>query len=251
MLNAASALLVGYIYLAISVFIFGTIYVLARWLFTKKGPSGTFLGFRNMFTYPGQDSSWKALTNILGRIFLFTSMKRDPYVRITSLIFHWSLWIIIIAHADIVLYPYIVASGIPESSLEITGAYVGTVFNILLVASGTVLVLRRIVDRYLRRISNAADFFAILLILAIGFSGLAMRIMLPPDFAYAQASPFILSVASFAPINIPSSPLFALHLILTMTLFLYFPLPVSKFMHPYSFLTNPTLNSVYRPGEVK
>lgn len=251
MLNLLSILVIGYVYLAISVFIFGTIYVLARWLFIRKGPTGTYLGFPNLFTYPGQDTRWKAFVNILGRIFLFTSMKRNPYVRATSLVFHWSLWIIILAHADIVLFPYMVSSGIPESTMEMIGAYVGTTFNVLLLVSGVILLLRRITDRYLRKISNMADFFAILIIVAIGFSGLAMRIMLPPDFAYAQASPFILSLSSFSPINLPSSPLFTLHVILTMTLFLYFPLPVSKFMHPYSFFTNPTLNSVYTPGEIK
>ncbi len=248
-LDALSILIISYAYFAVILLVTGSIFMVARSIFKSKGPNGTYLGYPYLFTYPGQDTRLKAFRNILGRMFLFTSAKDDPFLRYIGLVFHWSLWIIIAAHADIVLYPYFTAAGISESTLEAIGAYLGTFFAILLVGSGLILFGRRAMDPYMRKISYASDYFAILLIIAIGISGILMRFWLPANFAYAQVSPFILSLASFAPISAPAAGIFVTHFMLTLTLFVYFPL--SKLLHPFAFLTNPTLYSIYHPGVIK
>jgi nitrate reductase gamma subunit len=248
-LDTLSILVISYAYIAGFVFLVGTIFFLARWIFKKKGPTGTYLGYPYLFTYPGQNSRLKALENILGRIFLFTSSSDDPFARYTSLVFHWSLWIVIAAHADIVLYPYFTAAGISESTLEAIGNYIGTTLAILMVGSGLILFGRRALNPYLRKISYLSDYFAILLIVAIGISGILMRFWLPGNFAYSEVSPFFLSLVSFAPISVPSDLIFVTHFTLTMTLLFYFPL--SKLMHPFSFFTNPTLYTISHPGDVR
>lgn len=248
-LSLLSILVVSYTYLAAGVFVIGGIFMLLRWIFKRKGPSNTYLGYPYLSTYPGQVSGGRALKNILGRIFLFTSAKDDPFIRYTSLAFHWSLWIVIAAHADIIAFKFFIAAGIPESTLAALGAYLGTTLAFVMVITGLILVGRRIVDPYLRRISNASDYFAVLLIVAIGISGILMRFMLSSDFAYNQVNPFLLSIVSFAPINVPSAAIYVIHFLFTVTLFLYFPL--SKLFHPFSFFTNPTMYSTFHRGEVK
>lgn len=248
-MNLLSILVVSYAYISISVFAVGSLVVILRWIFKRKGPTGTYLGYPYLFTYPGQDTGFKALKNMLSRVFLFSNAKNDPFIRYTSLTFHWSLWIVILAHLDLVLSPYLVSVGISEGTLENLGAYLGTSLAMVMVVAGFVLFYRRISDPYMRRISYASDYFSILLIVAIGISGIVMRFVLPPGFSYSSVSPFVFSLGGFAPINLPSSPQFVIHFVLTLTLFLY--LPLSKLAHPYSFFTSPTIYTISHEGESK
>lgn len=249
MVNVASMAIIIYAYISAVVFLIGTIYVLVKWIFNRKGPTGTYLGFPFLFTYPGQTTRWDAFVNILKRIFLFSSAKHDKTLRYTSLAFHWSLWIVIAAHLDIVLSPYITGAGVSEATLEITGAYLGGAFAFIMTVFGAYLLARRFYDSYMRRLSKLPDYFSIVLILAIGLAGIGMRVTLPADFAYSAVTPFIYSLMSFSPINVPMQFMFVLHLLLASTLLLYFPF--SKLMHPYSFFTNPTLYTTFHGDEVR
>ena len=246
MLTDTSIVVIAFAYIAALVFIVGSLYILIKWIFTRKGPSKTYLGMPYLFTYPGQTTRGRAFVNILKRIFLFSSMQRDPLVRYSSLAFHWSLWIIIAAHSDIVFSKYFESAGISQNTLEAIGAYAGTAFAIVMIVFGAVLLFRRLYDRYLRKISTAADYFSILLIIAIGITGTYMRFVLPADFAYVYITPFVNSLITFSPSNIPSQLPFLAHFLTTLVLLIYFPF--SKFMHPYSFFTNPTMHSLYHPG---
>lgn len=248
-MNPLSIFVVSYAYVAVFVFLIGSIITLVRWIFIRKGPTGTYLGYPYLFTYPGQDSGFKAFKNMAARILIFSSAKNDPFVRYTGLAFHWSLWIIIAAHSDLVLTPYLVAAGIPESTLSALGAYLGTTLSFVMVAAGLILLGRRVSSPYMRRISNASDYFSVSLIVAIGISGILMRFILPWYFAYDTVAPFVGSLLSFSPINVPFYPLFITHFLLTLTLFLYFPL--SKLLHPYSFFTSPTIYTISHEGEAK
>lgn len=245
-MNPLSYFVVAYAYIAILVFLAGSLVIILRWIFGRKGPTDTYLGYPKLETYPNQDSAFKAFKNMLSRILLFSSAKEDPLIRYTGLAFHWSLWIIILAHADLVITPYLVAAGIPEGFLSATGAYLGTALAFVMVGAGIILILRRITNPYLRRISNASDYFSVILIMAIGVSGILMRFMLPADFAYNSVSPFVLSLMSFSPVNVPYAPIYIIHFIVTLSLFLY--LPLSKLVHPYSFFTSPPLYTVSRGG---
>ncbi|MCL4334411.1 MAG: respiratory nitrate reductase subunit gamma [Candidatus Thermoplasmatota archaeon] len=242
-----SWLILSYACAAGLIFVIGSIIVIARWIFLPKGTSGTYLGYPYLLTFPGNTSRASAFKNMLKRIFLFSSLKDDPYLRTVTMTFHWSLWIVIAAHADLVLMPYFASIGISEQTMEMIGTYLGTSLAVIMVAAGFLLLLRRITDKYVRRISSTADYFSILLIIAIGISGIYMRVALPSLFAYNQVSPYIHSIFTLSPINIPFQWPFIIHFFLVCTLLIYFP--CSKFMHPYSFLTNPTMYSIFHPGE--
>ncbi len=245
-MNLISFFLIYYFYVAITVFVIGTVRVLIRWTASQKGKNGTFLGFPYLFTFPGQNSRLSALKNILSRVLTFSSMHRDRKDRAISLAFHWSLWIIILAHADIVLMPFFLTLGVKESTMETIGGTLGTALAIVMIIAGVLLIIRRVSNRYIRRISNPGDYFSILLIVAIGLSGLIMRFTLSPFFAYTSVSPFFIALFSGSPLAPPPVAIFYIHFALTSTLFLYFPL--GKFMHPYSFFVNPTLHTISHEG---
>ncbi|MCY0851945.1 MAG: respiratory nitrate reductase subunit gamma [Thermoplasma acidophilum] len=236
-------------YASFFIFIAGTVYTLVRWIFTPKGKTQTYLGFRNLFDFPGQNSRWAAFINIVKRVFAFTSMSDDPGTRALSMTFHWSLWIVLAAHLDIVLSPYLEAAGLHTAILEDLGMYLGTPLGIIMIVSALLLVERRIGNLYLRRISIPSDYFAISLIAAIGITGVIQRFILPPGFAYEYVTPFIYSLIHFNPINVPLFPIFILHMTLASVLLIYFPF--SKFMHPYSFFTSPTLHSIFTLPRIK
>lgn len=241
-----SIFVILYSYAAVLIFIVGSILMISRWVFKKKGPSDTYLGYPYLSTYSGQNSGGKALKNMLSRILLFSSARDDPFIRYTSLAFHWTLWIIVLAHLDMVTMPYFVAWGIPERVISALGAYLGTALAFVMVAAGLFLLGRRLMNPYMRRISNASDYFSIVLIICIGISGIIMRLVLPDSFAYDQVAPFIISLVHFSPVSPPLSYVFLSHFLLTLSLFIYFPL--SKLIHPFSFFTNPTMYSTFHQG---
>lgn len=254
MLDDVSIVLIGYFYLAFTVFVVGTLYVLLRWIFLSRGPTGTYLGFPDLATYPEQESYGRAFLNILKRVFLFSSMKYDKTMRAMSLLFHWSLWIILAVHLDIVLQPYVISWGTSfgfsrdfvTSTIDNGSFYGGAILAVLLLVSGAYLIYRRVADPYLRRISTAGDYFAISLIMAFGVTGGVQRFFLPLDVD-SKVGPFVVSLFSTAPQAFPDlTPIFALHYLLACTLALY--IPFSKFLHPASFVTNPTLHAIWGQG---
>lgn len=246
MTDIISVVVSAYAYASVLVLVAGSAIMLVRWIFKRKGPTDTYLGYPKLITYPGQDTKAKAFRNILSRMFLFSSAREDPFVRVTGLIFHWSLWLIIIVHFDLVLYPSLEAAGVSQGFLEASGDYIGTVLAVLLISSGAVLLGRRMLNPYMRKISYASDYFSIILIIAVGVAGLLVRLFMPADFAYAQAGPYVISLVHFSPIEVPSSPLFIVHIVLAFTLMTYFPL--SKLVHPFSFFTNPTVYTLVEEG---
>ncbi len=246
MTDVVSIVVSAYAYLSVFVLLVGSAVIVVRWIFKRKGPTDTYLGYPKLFTYPGQNTRLSAFKNILARMLLFSSAKEDPFIRVTGLVFHWSLWLIIIVHFDLVFYPSLEAAGISQGFLEAAGDYIGTTLGVLLVVSGLALFGRRIANPYMRKISFASDYFAILLIVAVGTAGLLVRLLLPADFAYTQAGPYVLSLVSFAPVAVPDSPLFIVHMMLASTLIIYFPL--SKLVHPFSFFTNPTVHALAQDG---
>ena len=76
-MNEISIIFIIYFYISIIIFLFGIIYIVVKWIFSRKGITGTYLGFPYLFTYPGQENIIDALKNILKRIFLFPTMKYE------------------------------------------------------------------------------------------------------------------------------------------------------------------------------
>lgn len=111
--------------------------------------------------------------------------------------------------------------------------------DIAIVAAVGYLFCRRLLDAKVRYISNAADYFPLLLIGAIAATGILMRYFFKVDLASVkQLAVGLLTLHPMLPEGISS--LFYIHLFLVSTLIAYFPF--SKLMHLGGVFLSPTRN---------
>lgn len=160
---------------------------------------------------------------------------------LTSLALHWSLLVIVLRHLRLALQPtpfFVPPLDALDGILRI-GAPPLLITDVLLVAALVYLLGRRLVNPLLRYMSFFTDYFALLLLLGIALSGMAMRYVAPVNLVSIKA--LVLGLARFHP-AVPASPdgLFLVHLLLVSTLAIY--LPFSKLMHFGGVFLSPTRN---------
>jgi len=97
------------------------------------------------------------------------------------------------------------------------------------------LIVRRFFVSYLRQINNLEDIFALVLLLSIIGSGLAMR--LGPHFDLTKTRIWFQGLLTFSP-EVPMNGVFLLHLLLVQILLIY--LPFSKLLHSVGGILNQT-----------
>ena len=263
--GAASALLLTVVvpYAALAVFLLGFLYRIFLW---AKSP----VPFR-ITTTCGQQISlpWirrnplenpSDLKGVIGRmfmeIFLFRSLFRNTDVAIASqrpvygsakglwffsLLFHWSLLIVVIRHLRFFsepIAPWINSLATVDGFFEI-GTPTLYLSDVALVLGLSFLLLRRMIVPQLRYISLTADWFALLLILGIATTGLLMRHLVPADLL--QVKSLALGWVAFTP-AVPKAvgALLSIHLSFVFTLLAWFPF--SKLMHLGGIFLSPTRN---------
>ena len=160
---------------------------------------------------------------------------------LAALALHWSLLIIVLRHLRFALQPvpfFVPLLDTFDGILQI-GAPALLITDILVVAALLFLLGRRLVNPLLRYLSLFSDYFALLLLLGIALSGIAMRYGARVDIVSVKA--FALGLASLHPV-VPAapSPIFLVHLLLVSTLAVY--LPFSKLMHFGAVFLSPTRN---------
>ena len=160
---------------------------------------------------------------------------------LAGLAFHWSFLIIVLRHLRFFFEP--VPAGI-NFLATLDGLFeigVPTLFlsDALFLASVTYLFMRRVAIPYLRYISLPADYFPLLLILAIGVSGFLMRHVYKVDLY--KVKELALGWVRFHP-QVPEGIgwVFYLHLFLVSVLLAYFPM--SKLVHMGGVFLSPTRN---------
>jgi nitrate reductase gamma subunit len=160
---------------------------------------------------------------------------------LAALALHWSLLIIVLRHLRFALQPvpfFVPLLDTFDGILQI-GAPALLITDILVVAALLFLLGRRLVNPLLRYLSLFTDYFALLLLLGIALSGIAMRYGARVDIVSVKA--FALGLASLHPV-VPAapSPIFLVHLLLVSTLAIY--LPFSKLVHFGAVFLSPTRN---------
>ena len=160
---------------------------------------------------------------------------------LAGIAFHWSFLIIVLRHLRFFFEP--VPAGI-NFLATLDGLFeigVPTLFlsDALFLASVTYLFMRRVAIPYLRYISLPADYFPLLLILAIGVSGFLMRHVYKVDLY--KVKELALGWVRFHP-QVPEGIgwVFYLHLFLASVLLAYFPM--SKLVHMGGVFLSPTRN---------
>jgi nitrate reductase gamma subunit len=158
-----------------------------------------------------------------------------------AIAFHYAFLITILRHIRFFTQPvphWVTALGEVDGFVQF---YIPTVYltGVLMVVAVLYLLARRIYTPTLRYISLAADYFPLLLIIAIGVSGILMRYVYRVDISAVKQ--LTLGLATFKPV-VPAGigPIFYVHLFLVSVLFVYFPF--SKLMHAPGVFFSPSRN---------
>ena len=251
-------------YIAIAIFIIGFIYRVLKW-------AGAPVPF-HIPTVCGQQKSlpWiksskvespGSTLGVIGRmaleVLLFRSLFRNErvelkraqklvyggnkYLWLGGLAFHWSLLIILFRHSRLLIEPVPSAVLFVQNLDGILQSPVPMLYitDVIILIAMTYLFLRRVVFPQMRYISLTADYFAILLLLGVGVSGVLMKLFYRVDIVGVKE--LAIGLLSFRPVIPEEIGLsFYIHLFLVSTLLAYFPF--SKMMHFAGIMLSPARN---------
>lgn len=173
--------------------------------------------------------------------------ESDKLLWLTGLIFHWSFLLIFVRHYRFFLEPVPAFIGVIESLdgfLEIT---LPTFFltDALFLAGVTILFMRRIMDKKVKFMSLAADYFPLFLLMGIAVSGICMRYLDKVDVVLVKNQ--VQSLMQLSPQAIEIGTIYYIHLFLVSVLAMYFPF--SKLMHMGGVFFSPTRNTTNNTRE--
>jgi nitrate reductase gamma subunit len=206
-------------YLALAVFVVGIVLKFRDWVKTPQPGKMTL--------FPAGDSTSKG---VLAETFLFPGLfKGDKVLWSFAWVFHATLALVFIGHVRVftgLIDRMLVGMGMTSEGINTMSATLGGAAGIILLATGLLLLFRRIAQERVREISNVSDFFALLLLIAIIFTGDLMRF--GTHFELEQTRAWAQSIVTFSPIVV-NNGMFQVHLLLAMLLIIY--IPYSKIMH--------------------
>lgn len=203
-------------------------------------------------------NGWGAVGRMVLEVLLFRSLFRntraavlpkqrrivfgpDKWLWFGALAFHWSLLVILLRHLRLFTAPvpgWVVGLISLDGFFQV-GVPVFFASSIIFLAAATFLLLRRLLSPQLRYISILGDYFAVVLLLGIGSTGLFLRHVLKTDVNAVKT--LAVGLVHFSPVaSADLHPLFYTHLFLVSILFAYFPF--SKLVHLGGIFLSPTRN---------
>ena len=251
-------------YAAIATFIVGFIYRVLKW---ARAPVPfhipTVCGQQKSLPWiksnniESPSSTAGVITRMVLEVLLFRSLFRNEraevkraeklvyggnkYLWLGGLVFHWSLLIILFRHSRFLLEPVPSVVLFVQNLDGIFQLAVPTLYitDFVILVALTYLFFRRVIYPQIRYISLPSDYFAVLLIFGVAFSGVLMRLFFKVDIVAVKE--LALGVLSFHPVIPEGIGLpFYIHLFLISTLLAYFPF--SKIMHSAGIFLSPTRN---------
>ena len=207
-------------YLAVLTFVVGMAYRFNVWFNTPQPARMT------LFPAP-QGSTAKA---VLAEALLFPSLfKGDKLLWTASWVFHATLVLVFVGHVRVftgLADSILLAAGMTPADIDRMSLTSGVAAGVVLFASATLLLARRLASARVRQISGVGDFVALLLLLGILATGDLLRF--GPHFDLAQTREWAWSLLSFSPV-VPHNPTFLAHAFLALLLIAY--IPFSKVLH--------------------
>jgi len=177
--------------------------------------------------FPAPEPGPDHLVGVLKATFFFPGLfKSDRTLWLFAWGFHAMLALILLGHLRVVTdFPRLWAAlGINADTMS---AGIGGTAGILILLTAALLLFRRFRIPRVREITQAGDYIALFLLLAIILSGNAMRFL--GHFELAQTREYFANLMLLKAPLPPQKPWFLLHFLLGQTLFLY--LPFSKILH--------------------
>ncbi|MFW5489619.1 MAG: sulfate reduction electron transfer complex DsrMKJOP subunit DsrM [Desulfovibrio sp.] len=158
-----------------------------------------------------------------------------------ALIFHYSFLVILLRHLRLFTEPvlgFVTGIEFVDGIMQIATP-VMYMSDLMIIVGLLFLLGRRMFSGRIRYLSNAADFFALFLLLSIALSGIYMRYFAKVDIiAIKELTMGLVTFHPVIPENISAS--FYVHIFLVSVLFAYFPF--SKLMHMGGVFLSPTRN---------
>lgn len=192
---------------------------------------------------PSPKTSMGVVLRLIPEILFFRSLLKggttEKILWLGGWVFHVSFLLIVLRHLRFFTYP------VPDfvMTFQQIGIWAGLVFPIALL----ILIVRRFTNDRLAMITLFADYFVLVLIAAIGVTGLMLKYISRTNLVDVKA--FILGLLHFSPAQMPDSTMFIIHFSLILVLLVYFPF--SKLMHAWGVLISPTRAQVDNPREVR
>jgi nitrate reductase gamma subunit len=173
----------------------------------------------------------------------------EKWLWVAALVFHYSFLIIFLRHFRFFTEPvpgfvtllqnldgFMQMGAAPFNGFGLPGVYLT---DMLLMAAVTWLLVRRIIYSQIRYVSLPADYFPLLLIISLGFSGMLMRYLFRVDVT--KVKELAIGLFKFSPVAPEGiGVIFYIHLFILCVLIAYFPF--SKLMHVAGVFLSPTRN---------
>jgi nitrate reductase gamma subunit len=191
-------------------------------------------------TTPAPITNAGVALRIAREVILFASLfKSSKWTWICGWLFHLALLLVVLRHLRYFTEPV--------WSIVVLIQPLGMYAGFAMIAGLIGLWARRFFVDRVRFISTPSDHLLLLLLIAIGLTGLGMRFVAHTNIVAVKA--FILGLLRFDWQPLPSDPVLLLHLFLVAALMAIFP--VSKLLHAPGLFFSPTLNQVDNPREAR
>ena len=182
-------------------------------------------------TTPAPPHARGVVLRMAREVVLFESLfKSSKWIWGLGWLFHVALALVLLRHLRYVTEPVWAAVALVQPF----GLYAG----FAMVAALAGLWARRIFVERIRYISTPSDHLMLVLLIAIGATGLAMKYVAHTDIVAAKA--FMLGLLYFDWQPVPTDPLLLVHLVLVAALMAIFP--ASKLLHAPGIFFSPTRN---------
>jgi len=169
--------------------------------------------------------------------------ESSKWLWLFGILFHYSFLVVVLRHMRLFMDPV----PFPISALEFMdgilqiGAPTMYLTDAALLLGVLLLFGRRLVNRQVRYISLANDYFPLFLIFAIATTGILMRFFLRTDVDITAIKRLAVGLVTFQPVILSDiGSIFYIHLFLVCVLLSYFPF--SKLMHMGGVFLSPTRN---------
>lgn len=185
------------------------------------------LAMPKMTLYPAPKPGAETFFGVFRATFFSPGLfKADRALWTAAWVFHAALALILIGHIRVGTdFPGIWAAlGI---NADVMSATVGTTAGVIILLATLFLTYRRFANPRVQEISQAGDYFALFLLLAVILSGNAMRFQ--GHFDLNLTREYFAGLILFQSPTPPSNEWFLVHFLLGQVLFLY--LPFSKLLH--------------------
>lgn len=216
-------------YIAITVLILGLVWRVRGWL---KVP----VPFQ-LTVFPAPSSPLGRITAVGKEMLLFSSLRRgDTGLWVWAWLMHVALAMIIAGHIVGIYYltHQFTLIGLTEAASSQASAFIGTVAGLVFFIALVVLFYRRVAIPEIKRLSDPADYFELLLLLAIVITGMHMRTVNEINLPLIRE--YLGSLIMLRPVPIPHEWIFVSHFFLVNVLMIY--LPFSKLIHMAGFIVN-------------